>query len=155
MITVKYQTFSEASESLASGGVDAIFAVSALPSSNISIYAETHSIRFLPVSTSGSGAKLRKSCPFFTDGVIKSEAYGTENSVATVCIDVMLVCRSDLSSDAVYGVVSSLFNNLDELSAAHSKGAEINADTSKATKVGSMHAGAKKYYNGLSATGEE
>ena len=67
----------------------------------------------------------------------------------------MLVCRSDLSSDAVYGVVSSLFNNLDELSAAHSKGAEINADTSKATKVGSMHAGAKKYYNGLSATGEE
>ena len=151
LITVKYQTFSEASDSLANGGVDAIFAVSALPSSNIHIYAETHSIRFLPVSTSGSGSKLRKSCPFFTDGVIKSEVYGTENSVSTVCIDVMLICRSDLSSDSVYGVISSLFNNLDELSAAHSKGAEINTGVAKATKVGSLHAGAKKYYDGLSA----
>ena len=151
LITVKYQTFSEASDSLANGGVDAIFAVSALPSSNIHIYAETHSIRFLPVSTSGSGSKLRKSCPFFTDGVIKSEVYGTENSVSTVCIDVMLICRSDLPSDSVYGVISSLFNNLDELSAAHSKGAEINTGVAKATKVGSLHAGAKKYYDGLSA----
>ena len=151
LITVKYQTFSEASDSLANGGVDAIFAVSALPSSNIHIYAETHSIRFLPVSTSGSGSKLRKSCPFFTDGVIKSEVYGTENSVSTICIDVMLICRSDLSSDSVYGVISSLFNNLDELSAAHSKGAEINTGVAKPTKVGSLHAGAKKYYDGLSA----
>lgn len=155
LVTVKYQTFSEASEGLANGSIDAIFAVSALPSSNISIYAETHSIRFLPVSTSGSGSKLHRSCPFFSDGTIKSEIYGTENSVATVCIDVMLICRSDLSSDAVYGVVSSLFDNLDELSAAHSKGAEINADTAKATKVGSLHAGAKKYYDGLSAAASE
>lgn len=155
LITVKYQTFSEASEGLANGSIDAIFAVSALPSSNISIYAETHSIRFLPVSTSGNGSKLRRSCPFFTDGVIKSEVYGTENSVSTVCIDVLLICRSNLSSDAVYGVVSSLFNNLNELSAAHSKGAEINADTAKATKVGSLHAGAKKYYNEVAAAVSE
>lgn len=155
LITVKYQTFSEACDSLASGGVDAIFAVSALPSSNISIYAETHSIRFLPIATSGSGSKLKRSCPFFSDGVIKSEVYGTENSVATVCIDVMLICRSELSSDAVYSVVSSLFNNLDELSAAHNKGAEINADTAKTTKIGSVHAGAKKYYDGLSAAADD
>ena len=87
--------------------------------------------------------------------MIKSDVYGTENSVSTVCIDVMLICRSDLSSDAVYGVVSSLFGNLDELSAAHSKGAEINADTAKATKVGSMHGGAKKYYDGIAAAVSE
>ena len=87
--------------------------------------------------------------------MIKSEVYGTENSVSTVCIDVLLICRSNLSSDAVYGVVSSLFNNLDELSAAHSKGAEINADTAKATKVGSLHAGAKKYYNEIAAAVSE
>lgn len=155
LITVKYQTFSEACDSLASGGVDAIFAVSSLPSSNISIYAETHSIRFLPIATSGSGSKLKRSCPFFSDGVIKSEVYGTENSVATVCIDVMLICRSDLSSDSVYSVVSSLFNNLDELSAAHNKGAEINTDTAKTTKIGSIHAGAKKYYDSLSAVADD
>ena len=87
--------------------------------------------------------------------MIKSEVYGTENSVSTVCIDVLLICRSNLSSDAVYGVVSSLFNNLNELSAAHSKGAEINADTAKATKVGSLHAGAKKYYNEFAAAVSE
>lgn len=144
-ITVKYQTFSQASGSLATGGVDAIFAVSCLPSANISEYAETHSIRFLPVSTSNA-SKLRKSCPFFRDGAILDEAYGTENSVSTVCIDVLLVCRSALSDDAVYFVTSSLFGNLDELVSAHARGADISLEGASTTKVGSIHNGAKKYY---------
>ncbi len=146
MITVKYQSFSEASSGLASGTVDAIFAVSAMPSANIAEYANTRNIRFIPVSAS---TKLKRSCPFFHDGIILSETYGTENSVSTVCIDILLVCRSSLSSDSVSGVVSSLFGNLDELASSHILGSLINTDTASATIVGSMHPGASKYYSSI------
>lgn len=146
MITVKYQTFSEASKGLASGTIDAVFAVSAMPSSNIHEYAETRPIRFIPISASN---KLKRSCPFFKDGVILSETYGTENSVSTVCIDVLLICRTDLAAGGVSGLVSSLFGNLDELSSAHVLGSLINADTSSETKIGTFHPVAAKYYNDL------
>lgn len=146
MITVKYQTFSEASAGLSSGTVDAVFAVSAMPSSNIHEYAETREIRFLPVPAS---TKLKRACPFFSDGIILSETYGTENSVSTVCIDVLLICRSDLSAASVSGLVSSLFGNLDELASGHVLGSVINADTASATRVGNMHPAAAKYYSDL------
>ncbi len=144
MITVKYQSFSEASSGLASGTVDAIFAVSAMPSANIAEYANTRNIRFVPISAS---TKLKRNCPFFHDGIILSETYGTENSVSTVCIDILLVCRSNLTSDSVNGIVSSLFDNLEELASGHVLGSLINVDTASSTIVGSIHSGASKYYS--------
>lgn len=151
MITVKYQTFSEAMSGLNSGSIDAAFAVSSLPSANILEYSQTHEIRFLPVSITQSNT-FKKSCPFFTDGMIPSEAYGTENSCSTVCIDVLLVCRTNLPMENVLGVTKALFDNIDEVSSAHAKGSEINSVTASETKIGTMHPGASQYYNSL---GEE
>lgn len=148
MITVKYQTFSEAMTGLNSGSIDAAFAVSSLPSANILEYSQTHEIRFLPVSLAQSSS-FKRSCPFFSDGMIPSEAYGTENSVSTVCIDVLLVCRTNLSADKVLGVTKALFDNTDEVASAHAKGADINPVTASETKIGTMHPGASQYYNAL------
>ena len=149
-ITVRYQTFSEASKGLAAGTVDAAFAVSSLPSTNIYEYAQMRPIKFLPISVTNA-TKLKRSCPFFSDGVILSETYGTENSVATLCIDIMLICRSELSQDKVYSFTSSLFDNLDELASGHAKGSDIYVDLAPEIRVGNLHSGAKKYYDSLSA----
>lgn len=148
MITVKYQTFSEAMNGLNSGSIDAAFAVSSLPSANILEYSQTHEIRFLPVTLTQSNS-FKRSCPFFSDGMIPSEAYGTENSCSTVCIDVLLVCRTNLSVADVLGVTQALFNNTDEVASAHAKGSDINSVTASETKIGSMHPGASQYYNSL------
>lgn len=149
-ITVKYQNFSAASTGLGTGNIDASFAVSALPSTNILEYSELRAVRFLPISTANA-SKLKKSCPFFTDGAILGEIYNTDGSVSTLCIDILLICRSNLSTDSVYGVASSLFDNLDELASAHSRGAEISLDAAGSPKVGTLHAGAKKYFDSLGA----
>ncbi|MBR2042613.1 MAG: TAXI family TRAP transporter solute-binding subunit [Oscillospiraceae bacterium] len=151
MITVKYQTFSEAMNGLNSGSIDAAFAVSSLPSANILEYSQTHEIRFLPISLTQSNT-FKRSCPFFSDGMIPSEAYGTENSCSTVCIDVLLVCRTNLPAANVLGVTKALFDNTDEVASAHAKGADINSVTASETKIGTMHPGASQYYNSL---GEE
>ena len=58
MITVKYQTFSEAMDGLHSGSIQAAFAVSSLPSANILEYSQTHEIRFLPISLRMSSFKV-------------------------------------------------------------------------------------------------
>ncbi|MBQ7123993.1 MAG: TAXI family TRAP transporter solute-binding subunit [Oscillospiraceae bacterium] len=151
MITVKYQTFSEAMSSLSSGSIDAAFAVSSLPSANILEYSQTREIRLLPVSLTQS-ASFKRSCPFFSDGMIPAETYGTANSSSTVCIDVLLICRTNLQQANVYSIVKALFDNTDEIASAHAKGADINAVTASETKIGTMHPGASQYYN---SAGEE
>ncbi len=151
MITVKYQTFSEAADDLSSGRIHASFAVSSLPSANILEYAKTREIRLLPISLTQSNS-FKRSCPFFSEGMIGSDVYGMANSVSTVCIDVLLICRNDMPTANVYSVVKSLFDNTDEIVAGHAKGDEINPVTASETLVGSFHIGAKNYYDNL---GEE
>ncbi len=146
MITVKYQTFSEAMDGLNSGNIQAAFAVSSLPSANILEYAQTHEIRFLPISLTQSTA-FKRNCPFFRDGMILNEVYGTENSVSTVCIDVLLICRNNMPSADVLAITSALFNNTDEITAGHAKGQDINAVTAAETLVGSIHSGARQYFD--------
>ena len=148
MITVKYQTFSEAMDGLHSGSIQAAFAVSSLPSANILEYSQTHEIRFLPISLNQSAA-FKRSCPFFSDGVILNEVYGTQNSASTVCIDVLLICRTNLSADSVYSVTKSLFENTDEITAGHAKGEEINVVNASESAVGTYHPGATRFYNTL------
>lgn len=145
MITVKYQTFSEAMDGLHSGSIQAAFAVSSLPSANILEYSQTHEIRFLPISLTQSAA-FKRSCPFFRDGMILNEVYGTKNSVSTVCIDVLLICRNVASSADVLAITQSIFNNVDEVTAGHAKGTEINVVTAAETLVGQIHSGARQYY---------
>jgi TRAP transporter TAXI family solute receptor len=145
MITVKYQTFSEAMDGLHSGSIQAAFAVSSLPSANILEYSQTHEIRFLPISLTQSTA-FKRGCPFFRDGMIASEVYGTDNSVSTVCIDVLLICRNNMPSADVLAVTQALFNNTDEIIAGHAKGEDINAVTASETLIGSIHSGARQYF---------
>ncbi len=148
MITVKYQTFSEAADSLNAGSIHAAFAVSSLPSANILEYAKTREIRLLPISLTHSNT-FKRACPFFSDGMIPSEIYGTSGSVSTVCIDVLLICRSDLAVANVYSVTKALFDNTDEIAAGHAKGSDINPVTASESKVGTYHVGASNYYNNL------
>lgn len=145
MITVKYQTFSEAMDGLHSGSIQAAFAVSSLPSANILEYSQTHEIRFLPVSLTQSAA-FKRSCPFFRDGMILNEVYGTSNSVSTVCIDVLLICRNNMPAANVFSITKALFDNTDEVAAGHAKGEDINPVTAAETLVGSIHSGAKQYF---------
>ena len=150
MITVKYQTFSEAMSGLSSGSIDAAFAVSSLPSANILEYSQTREIRLLPISLTQSTA-FKRSCPFFRDGVILNDVYGTSGSVSTVCIDVLLICRSNLPTQNVFSITKSLFDNTDEIVSGHAKGADINPVTASETKIGTYHSGARQYYDSLGA----
>lgn len=148
MITVKYQTFSEAVDGLSSGSIDAAFAVSSLPSANILEYSQTREIRLLPISLTQSAA-FKRSCPFFSEGVILNDVYGTQNSASTVCIDVLLICRSNLAQANIYSITKALFDNTDEIISGHAKGADINPVTASETSVGSFHSGAKQYFDNL------
>lgn len=146
MITVKYQSFSKAMDGLSSGSIDAAFAISSLPSANILEYSQTREIRLLPISLTQS-ASFKRSCPFFSDGMILNDVYGTEQSVSTVCIDVLLICRTNLPIANVYSVTKALFDNTDEIVSGHAKGSDINVVTASETAVGTIHAGAKQYYD--------
>ncbi len=96
--------------------------------------------------TSVASAKLTGQYPFFSYATVTADVYGTDVSCATLSVETLLVCRSDLPADEVEAALSAVFENLDELASAHAKGSEVSVETAYSSKVGAYHNGAKRYF---------
>ncbi len=90
--------------------------------------------------------KLVADSPYYSKNVIKKDVYNTPEDVTTVAVMAVVIARNDASEDDVYNFISTIFNNMDEIKAAHAKGNEL--DLSFAASYGSVpyHPGAVKYF---------
>jgi len=85
--------------------------------------------------------------PAYQPGVIPAGTYtGQDAAVPTVTIKNFLVTHEGMPADTVYLMTKSLFDNLDQLVAAHSAAKAISkAEAAKALPV-PLHSGAERYY---------
>ena len=85
--------------------------------------------------------------PAYQPGVIPAGTYtGQDAAVPTVTIKNFLVTHEGMPADTVYLMTKSLFDNLDQLVAAHSAAKAISkAEAAKALPV-PLHPGAERYY---------
>ena len=69
----------------------------------------------------------------------------------TVTVKATLVCRADLDDDVAYAIVSTIFNNTDDIAALHAKGAELSLDFATDGIAVPFAAGAARFYaeNGI------
>ena len=83
----------------------------------------------------GTGMKLLRPWPlkFLFDDVL------------TVGMDVLLVCRQELTDDLVYRLSKTLFEAVPALRAAHASAAGIDPDRGPTTAI-PLHPGAARYY---------
>ena len=65
----------------------------------------------------------------------------------TVAIAAVILARDDVSEDAVYTFVSTIFDNLDAITAQHAKGAELSIEAAASVKGVPYHPGAAKYFS--------
>ena len=72
--------------------------------------------------------------------------YNTPEDVTTVAVMAVIIARNDVSEEDVYNVISAIYDNTAEITAAHAKGAEL--DLNFAASYGSVpyHPGAVKYF---------
>ena len=91
-------------------------------------------------------AKLKEINGAYTEAVIPAGTYeGIDADVTTVAVKAIVIANGDVTEDEAYAIVSTIFENKDEITQAHAKGAEL--DVEYAADCGlPYHAGAAKYF---------
>ncbi|WP_170006758.1 TAXI family TRAP transporter solute-binding subunit [Bacillus fonticola] len=137
--------FSESTEGIQSGTIDAAFITSGTPTGAVEGLAATVDVRIIPISQEKI-EELIAAYPFYAEEIIPAGTYGLEEEVTTVAVLAMLVADASLSEDVVYDVTKAIFENTDALANAHSKGELISAEAAVKGIGIDFHPGAEKYF---------
>lgn len=143
-ITAVMQDFADSTESLQDGKIDAAFIVAGAPTTAITSLAATQSVYLVSLDEEHI-ATLRETSPYYSPNTIAADVYGTPEDVTTVAVNAIVIARDDASEDDIYNFVSTIFENIGDLS--HAKAAELNLEFASSVTDVPYHAGAAKYFS--------
>ena len=89
--------------------------------------------------------KLTAASPYYSKNVIPAAAYGLEHDATTVAVGAVIIARDDVGDDAVYDVVSGIFDSIDTL--GHDKKSELSLGFAASVTAVPYHPGAAKYFS--------
>lgn len=85
--------------------------------------------------------------PAYQAGIIPANTYeGQAEDVSTIIVQNFLVTREGVSTDTVYKMTKSMFENLDEMVSAHAAAKAIKVENAIKSLPAPLHPGAAKYY---------
>ena len=140
-----YQSFGDSAESLQDGKIDAAFIVAGAPTTAVTSLAATKPVRLINLDDEHI-AKLIEESPYYSENIIPKEAYGTAEDVKTVAVGAVVIARDDVSEADVYNFLYGIFENLEAITAAHAKGAELSLEFASSVTTVGYHPGAVKYF---------
>ncbi|MFC4248153.1 TAXI family TRAP transporter solute-binding subunit [Natribaculum luteum] len=142
--TEQNASFSQASEQLANGDVDAAFVVGGWPVGAIEDLATTNDIAIVPVEGENREA-VKEAASWFSDDTIPGGTYsGVDEDVETVAVQAMIATHSDVPADTVETVTAAIFDNLGELTI---KTDFITVDSAQDGMSIELHEGAATYFD--------
>ncbi len=145
-INAQYQSFADSADALKDGKIDAAFIVAGAPTPAIAELCTTSAAYLVPIDGEVAD-KLMADCPFYTTYTVPAGTYnGQENDVTTVTVKATLIVSTDASEDDVYALTAAIFDNVDAITAAHAKGAELSLENATTGMTAPFHPGAVKYY---------
>ena len=140
-----YQSFGDSVDALQDGKIDAAFVVAGAPTVAVSTLATTHQVYLVSIDQEHLDTLLSAS-PYYSPYTITSDVYGTEEDCQTVAVGAVVIARDDVSEDAVYDVVSTIFNDKDAITQSHDKGRELDLEFATSITTVPYHPGAAKYF---------
>ncbi|MGQ7786952.1 TAXI family TRAP transporter solute-binding subunit [Nesterenkonia sp. K-15-9-6] len=144
-INEDYLSYAEATDQMANGHIDALFATSGLPNPSLTELATNTD--FITVPIDGEGREnLLSEYEFFGESVIPAGTYQDEEDVETVSVTNHLLASSELSEEAVYDITAALFDNIDRIHASHAEAENITLETATDGLVVPLHPGAAQYF---------
>ena len=144
-ITPVYQSFGDSAESLKDKKIDAAFIVAGAPTTAIVDLSTSGQVYLVSIDDEHMD-KLLASSPYYSAYTIAADVYGTPEDVQTVAVAAVVLVRDDVSDDAVYTFVSTIFDNIDAISEQHGKGAELSLEFASSMTSVPYHPGAAKYF---------
>lgn len=150
-ISVNNLGFGDSSDALKDGKIDAFFCTAGAPTTAIVELSTTNDINLLAIDDEHA-AKLAEAHPFYTTYPIPGGSYnGVDEDVQTVAIKATLIASPNLSEDTVYNLTKAIFENQEEIAAAHAKGAELSLEYATSGVSVPFHPGAEKYFKEVGA----
>lgn len=153
-IQPQYLSFADSAESLKDGKIDAAFVVAGAPTTAVTDLGTTKPVHIVSIDEEHI-AKLTEACPYYTSYTIPAGTYGgqTEDAV-TVTVKATLIVADTVDEDTVYNITKNIFENKDEITTAHAKGAELDLATAADGISVPFHKGAARYFeeNGITVT---
>ncbi len=144
-IVPQYLSFGDSAEALKDGKIDAAFVVAGAPTPAVTDLCTTKGA-YLVSLDDAAVAKLQEINSAYAKAVIPAGTYkGIDTDSTTVAIKATIIANADVTDEEAYSIVSTIFENADEIAVAHAKGAEL--DLAYASECGlPYHAGAAKYF---------
>ena len=153
-IQPQYQSFADSADALKDGKIEAAFIVAGAPTPAIQELCTTTSAKLVPID-GDVAKKLMESSPYYTTYKVPAGTYdGQEKEVTTVTVKATLIVSASASEDDVYNITKSIFDNIDAITAAHAKGAELSIENATDGITVPFHAGAAKYFKEKGVTVE-
>jgi TRAP transporter TAXI family solute receptor len=144
-INPTYESFGDSADSLQDGKIDAAFVTAGAPTTAVTSLGTAKDVYLVGLDDEHIDALIEE-CPYYSKNVIAADTYGLEEDVATVAVGAVVVASDDVSEDDVYNFVSTIYENIDTITAAHAKGAELDLDFAASVTSVPYHAGAAKYF---------
>jgi len=136
--------FSQASEQLANGDIDAAFVVGGWPVGAIEDLANTNDIQIVPIAGDNREA-VKSDASWFANDTIPAGTYsGVDEAVETVAVQAMIATNADVPADTVQTVTAAIFDNVGDLSI---KTDFITADSAQDGMSIELHEGAAAYFD--------
>ena len=140
-----YESFGTSADSLQDGKIDAAFVVAGAPTNAITSLAASKDVYLIGLDDDHINALINSS-PYYTMNVIPAATYNLPADVTTVAVGAVVIARDDTAEEDVYNFVSGAFENLDAVTNAHAKGAELNLDFAASVTSVPYHPGAARYF---------
>lgn len=145
-IIPQYQSFGDSADALKDRKIDAAFIVAGAPTPAIQELCTSATAYLVPID-GDIAATLMASSPYYTTYKVPAGTYnGQTSDVTTVTVKATLIVSTSASEDAVYNVTKAIFDNIDTITAAHAKGAELSLQNATDGMTAPFHAGAAKYF---------
>jgi hypothetical protein len=144
-INPTYESFGDSADSLQDGKIDAAFITAGAPTTAVTSLGTSKAVYLVSLDEDHIEALLEE-CPYYSKNTISADTYDLEADVDTVAVGAVVVARDDVSEDDVYNFVSTIFENIDTITEAHAKGAELDLEFASSVTAVPYHPGAAKYF---------
>ena len=145
-IDPQYQSFADSADALKDGKIDAAFIVAGAPTPAAQELCTSASAYLVPID--GEVAeKLMADSPYYTAYTIPANTYnGQTEDITTVTVKATLIVSTSADETTVYNITKAIFDHIDEVKAAHAKGAELSLENATEGMTAPFHPGAAKYF---------
>src|SRR5687768_1251862 len=140
---VEYLPFAESVELMKNRQLDATLQSAGLGVASIRDLATSVPIVVMEIP---ADVVEKAGAPYFAATIPAGTYEGQDADAATAAVQNYLVTHADVPEDVVYAMTKSLFENLDDMVAAHAAAKDIKLEGAAANPPAPLHPGAEKYF---------